>query len=48
MADNLEVSPHKPTRKRITRNPKPKRRAFDDAEDNTDIIGPGADPKAEQ
>jgi hypothetical protein len=41
MTDNLEAAPHKPPRKRVTRNPKRKRRAFDDTPDVDDIIGPG-------
>jgi hypothetical protein len=40
MTDNLEASPHKPPRKRVTRNPKRKRQ-FDDAPSVDDIIGPG-------
>ncbi len=45
MTEQLEAAtPHK--RKRITRNPKRKRRQFEDADDaTTEIIGPGSDPK---
>lgn len=37
-------------RKRSTRNPKPKKRQFDipDDDDQEPILGPGADPKADQ